>query len=168
MARIAAKITLTKKQQAILKKMTNSRTTPAHYRERAQIILYCAEDKMNLVIKKELAKHRTTISKWRTRWAGNQGKLLAIEKQVKGIAYQRAIENILSDAPRSGTPGKFSAEQICQIMHVACESPRESDMPFSHWSIPSLAAELVKRKIVKSISRSKLQVFLKSGKHKAA
>jgi putative transposase len=168
MAGIAAKISLTKKQEEVLKKLTNSRTVATHYRGRACIILHCATGSTNLVIKEALGISKVTVSKWRTRWGRNQEKLVAIEKEEAGIAYQRAIENILSDAPRSGTPGKFSAEQICQIMHVACETPLENEMPFSHWSLSSLAAELVKRKIVESISTSKLQVFLKSGKHKAA
>ena len=146
--------------------MTNSRTASAHYRERAQIILQSATGKTNLVIKEALGISKVTVSKWRTRWENNQEKLLTKEKEMTGIVYQRAIENILSDAPRSGAPGKFSAEQICQIIHVSCESTAENEMPFSHWSLPALAAELKKRKIVESISTSKLQVFLKSGQYK--
>ena len=80
----------------------------------------------------------------------------------KLIDYKRHIETLLSDAPRSGGPTKFSAEQLCQIYAVATEKPEESGLPLSHWSLSSLAEELAKRKIVDSISTSQLSVFLKS------
>ena len=163
MARIAEKITLTEKQEQILRLFSNSRTISVHLQLRATILLCCSEGKTNTEIMAELGVHKKTISKWRNRWAVNKEKLSGIENKEKGIAYQRLIEEILGDYPRSGAPSKFSAEQICLIMNVACESPEANDLPLSHWSLSSLANELVKRKIVESISTSQLQVFLKSG-----
>ncbi len=78
---------------------------------------------------------KKTISKWRNHWSKNKEKLLAIENEEQGIARQRSIERVLSDAPRSGTPCKFTAEQICLVMNVACESPEENGLPLSHWSL---------------------------------
>lgn len=115
----------------------------------------------------ELGIHKKTIGKWRNRWIQNKERLSAFENDEEGIAYQRLIEEILSDSPRSGAPSKFTAEQICFIMNVACESPEASDLPLSHWSLSSLADELAKRNIVESISTSQLHVFLKSGRYKA-
>jgi putative transposase len=163
LTRLAKKITLTQKQETILSSLSNGRTVPAHLQQRAKILLYCSKGKTNLDIMGKLGVHKKTISKWRIRWAKNQEKLFAIENKETGINYQRSIEHVLSDAPRSGTPCKFSAEQICLIMNVACESPDENGLPLSHWSLSSLADELVKREIVESISTSQLQVFLKSG-----
>ena len=168
MARIARKITLTEKQENVLRSLSNGRMAPTYFQERASIILYCSEGKTNLEIMDELDIHKKTISKWRNRWGANEEKLLAIEKEEKGIAYQRLIERVLNDAPRSGTPCKFTAEQICLIINVACESPEANDLPLSHWSLSSLADELVKREIVESISTRQLQVFLKSGKYKTS
>jgi len=74
----------------------------------------------------------------------------------------------LSDLPRSGTPPKFTAEQLVQIMAVACEAPAESGRPVSHWTPPELADEVVKRQIVESISPSSVWRFLKSGRLKTA
>jgi len=166
MNRIAAEITLTEKQEKILHQLSKGRTVPAHLQQRATILLHCAQGKTNLKIMGELGVHRKTIAKWRTRWTGNQEKLSEIENQEQGLAYQRTIERILSDTTRSGTPPKFTAEQICQIIHVACESPQENDSPFNHCSLSSLADELAKRKIVERISTSQLHVFLKSGQDK--
>jgi hypothetical protein len=52
-------------------------------------------------------------------------------------------------------------------MNVACETPEESGLPLSHWTLSELASELVRRRIVESISTSQLCVFLKSGGDKA-
>ena len=93
-------------------------------------------------------------------------KLLLIDKEENGIFYTRKLLEILSDEQRAGAPCKFTAEQICQIMSVACERPEDSGLPISHWSLDSLVDEVIKREIVESISRSRLAVFLKSGRHK--
>jgi len=168
MARIARKITLTKKQEEALLPLSKSRTLSAHLQERASIILLCAKGKSNIEVMNELGIHKKTVSKWRNRWVSHQDRRLKIDEKEKGIAYQRHIETILNDAPRSGTPCKFTAEQICLIMNVACESPDKNSLPLSHWSLSTLVDELVKRGIVKNISTSQLQVFLKSGKYKTA
>ncbi len=167
MARMATKINLTEKQEKILRLLSNGRTVPIHHQQRATILLHCAAGKTNLEIEGALDLDKTTVSRWRTRWAANQERLSEIEKEEQGIEYQRAIEQVLSDAPRPGAPAKFNAEQICLIISVACESPESSDLPLSHWSLPSLADELVKREIVASISTSQWQVFLKSGRYQA-
>ena len=168
MLKTARKITLTAKQKNALLSLSKSRTAPAHLQERASILLLCAEGKSNIEIANKLGLHKKTISKWRNRWANQQDNLLEIDDKEQGIAYQRLIEGILSDAPRSGAPCKFSAEQICLILNVACESPEENGLPLSHWSLSSLADELVKRAIVESISTSQLQFFLKSGEYKTS
>ena len=168
MARIAAKVVLSDKQEQLLYSLSNSRTISVHLKIRATIVLHCAMEKTNLEIMVDTGIHKKTISKWRNRWIDNKENLSLIDSQEKGIAYQRLIEKMLSDEPRCGAPSKFTAEQICLIINVSCESPEENDLPLSHWSLSSLADELVKRKIVDSISTSQLQVFLKSGKYKAS
>jgi putative transposase len=55
------------------------------------------------------------------------------------------IRIILSDAPRPGTPVGFTVEQRVQIIAVACENPKDSDRPVSHWSPRELTDEIVKR-----------------------
>ena len=77
------------------------------------------------------------------------------------------VEEVLVDQPRSGKPATFSPEQICQIVALACEDPRESGRPVTHWSTPELADEAVKRGIVESISPRSVGRFLKGGGPKA-
>jgi putative transposase len=63
-----------------------------------------------------------------------------------------AIRETLSDAPRSGSPGKFSAAQVCEILAVACELPGDSGRPISQWTREELRDEVIKRGLVDNIS----------------
>ena len=109
-----------------------------------------------------------TVSKWRNRWLENKEKLLLIDDAEKGIQYLRKILEILSDDPRPGAPSTFTAEQVCQIMSLACERPEDSELPISHWSLNSLVYEIISRGIAESISRSRVAAFLKSWRHQAS
>jgi hypothetical protein len=122
----------------------------------------------DVTVGKRLSTTNITVGKWRKRWIAQQSSLLEIENQSDGkaIDYARYIKSLLSDAARSGTPPKFTEEQICQIHSIACEKPEDSGLPLSHWSLASLAEELQKRGVVESISLNQLSLFLKSGQAK--
>ncbi len=75
---------------------------------------------------------------------------------------------MLSDAYRCGTPATFSAEQVVQIIALACEAPILSKRPISHWTPRELADEAVKRGLVESISPQSVERFLKGSRAKAA
>lgn len=162
----AEKPNLTEKQSKILKEIVNSRTSRHDHIQRAKIILYSFEGMSDRKLANYLSIGRVAIATWRKRWLNNTEQLSLIDNEEFGVDYKNSILNILSDAPRSGTPAKFSPEQICQIINVACERPEDLGLPLSHWSLTSLVDEVVKRKIVDSISVSQLSVFLKSSKNK--
>ncbi|MDP1817288.1 MAG: helix-turn-helix domain-containing protein [Leadbetterella sp.] len=124
--------------------------------------------KQDKQIRFELNLTQPTVSKWRNRWLKNEDKLLLIDESEKGIQYLRKILDILSDAPRPGAPNTFTAEQVCQIISLACERPEDSQLPMSHWSINSLVNEIISRGIAESISRSRVAVFLKSWRHQTS
>jgi putative transposase len=63
-----------------------------------------------------------------------------------------ALAETLSDRPRSGRPPTFTAEQVCQIVALACELPTESGREVTHWTPQELAQEAQKRGLVESIS----------------
>ena len=73
------------------------------------------------------------------------------------------IVEALTDHPRAGTPATFTAEQIVQIVAVACEDPADSGRPVSHWTPCEVAEEVRKRGIVETISPRSVGRFLKSG-----
>jgi transposase len=76
----------------------------------------------------------------------------ACEKGASKRELSVLLETVLSDAFRSGTPGKFTAEQLAKVIAVACEPPEQSDRPVTHWTARELADEVTKRHIVDSIS----------------
>jgi putative transposase len=89
--------------------------------------------------------------------------LAKVEETGDNRALEQAIEETLMDEARSGTPPTFSAEQVCQIIAVACEEPKLSGRPITEWTPRELADEVIKREIVSSISASQVGRFLKRG-----
>ena len=87
---------------------------------------------------------------------------MLIECVEKPAALREAIEEVLSDLPRAGCGGTFTAEQIAQIMAVACEPPENSGRPVTHWTPRELADEVIERGIVPSISVRHVGRFLKA------
>ena len=91
-----------------------------------------------------------------------------LECVEKPPALREAIGRVLGDLPRAGCGGKFTAEQIAQILAVACEPPEKSGRPVTHWTPRELAGEAVKRGIATSISVRQVGRFLKGGGASAA
>ena len=146
-------IKLKRKQRVILKQVSRRRQTPHALVQRAQIILLAEQGWNNSEIAIHLNLHRKTVRYWRQRWLGHSAQLLAAQSEgVEKRLLQRMIQVILSDAPRPGTPVSFSAEQRVQIIALACENPKDSARPVTHWTPKELADEIVKRGIAKAIS----------------
>jgi putative transposase len=114
-----------------------------------------------------LSVDRNTVRRWRGRWAEAAETLAELEEQAEDKELLAATEHVLSDAYRSGTPATFSAEQVVQIIALACETPTDSGRPVSHWTPRELADEAVKRGIVQSISPQSVARFLKRSDAKA-
>ena len=87
----------------------------------------------------------------------------ALEGLMRGhtTPQQMALRARLSDAPKSGAPAKFGAEQICAIIAIACEPPSASDRPITQWSQQEVADEAMRRGIVDSISQRSVGRFFK-------
>ena len=119
----ARKLIITERQQAILQTMTRSGTCPQAVAQRARIILMAFDGHTNQDIAEHLGWERHAIGPWRHRWADAFERLVLTECCEKPSALPRAIEELLSDRPRPGCPGKFTAEQVTQILAVACEEP---------------------------------------------
>jgi putative transposase len=74
-----------------------------------------------------------------------------------------AVEQRLTDAPRSGSPARITPEQRCRIVALACEAPSASGRPISQWTGREIAAEIVRRGIVATISGRHAARLLKKG-----
>lgn len=151
----AAKVMMTERQQDVLRQMVRSRSCPQGLAQRAQIILLAFERWHNGPIADHLGCERHGVGIWRRRWADAFAALVRVECLEDTSALWAAIEDVedvLSDAPRSGCPGTFAPDQIARIIAVACEPPAGSGRPVTHWTPTELAEEVVARRIVASIS----------------
>ena len=135
---------------------------------RAKIILQARVGKRNTYIASDMSCHIDTVRTWRGRWAAVQGVLAEAEAEATEKEYRQMVQETLADRPRSGSPGKFSAEQLCQIIAVACQPPAETGRPVSHWTAQELADEVVRQEIVESISPRHIGRFLKGVGFEAA
>jgi transposase len=137
-----------------------SRTARKQLLQRVRVIVLAFAGTLNVAIAEAVGLARKQVGLWRRRWQQSFDALVAIECRESHAALLRAIEEVLSDAPRSGSPGTFTAEQVTQILAVACEPPSQSGRPIDVWTGRELADEVVKRGIVESISISQVNRYL--------
>jgi transposase len=145
----------------ILSKLTSATTAEKCISQRAQIILLAFQGLLNGQIAERVRLEPHSVGRWRKRWQDSFDALLAIEMNEPKAVLERAIADVLRDAHRSGAPGKFNAEQIVQLVSIACESSRDSEHPVDHWTGRELADEMTKRLIVDSISVSRVNELLR-------
>ncbi len=164
----AAKVVITERQRDVLQGMVWSRSCPQGLAHRAEIILLAFAGCQNEVIAERLKCERHGVGIWRRRWQRAFARLVVIECVEKPAALREAIEGVLGDLPRAGCGGTFTAEQIAQILAVACEPPENSGRPVTHWTPGELADEVMKRGIVPTISARHVGRFLKDSRAEAA
>jgi len=132
-------VELSESENNELQRLVNKHTTPQQIALRARVILLAAEGLNHRQIGRELKISRDMARTWRRRWIDSADSEISAEKR-------------LQDAARSGRPPTFSVEQLTHVYAIACEDPRESGRPISHWTNRELADELMKRQIVEQIS----------------
>lgn len=156
----AARILLSEKQHEILQIIVKSTTASLRLIQRARIILLSFGRVRNDEIATRVGLSRKPVGLWRRRWQQSFDPLVSIECRETHATLRRTIEDVLSDAPRAGAHGKFTAEQMTQIMAIARESPEQSGRPVDHWTHRELADEAKQRGIVPSISASQVGRYL--------
>jgi putative transposase len=154
--------------RAVLTRWDRARKTSKDLAQRSRILLLSAEGMPNKDQAALLGVDVQRIRRWRNRWCDSSEQVLAAvvgeasEKEVAGL-----LMDLLADSPRSGTPPKFTPEQVTAIIQLACEDPQDSDIPLSHWTPPTLAKEAARRGVVESISPRHVDRLLKSGRASA-
>ena len=166
---VCPQVQLTARQRACLEQIARRQTSPQRLVRRAKILLALETGANQCHVMRQLHLNRGTVHTWRQRWLALAPKLEQLE--VAGgsdKALTALIRAALTDHPRSGTPATFTAQQIVQIVAVACEDPAESGRPISHWTPREVAEEVRTRGIVETISTRSVGRFLKSGRFTAA
>jgi putative transposase len=154
-------ISLTPEQRAVLERLLRQASCPQALARRARIVLAAASGAHNQQIASELGCAFNTVRLWRRRWA--EGTEQLSHEGISERELRAAVAEVLADAARPGRPDTFTAEQIVQIIALACSPPAESERPVTAWTPRELADEASKRGIVSSISPRSVGRFLKAG-----
>jgi putative transposase len=144
---------LTLDEQRDLTALVRRHTAPQQLVLRARIVLLAADGLNNSQIARTLGLEADTVRLWRQRWPTGQDVALT----------DRSVEERLTDAPRSGCPARITPEQVCRIVALACEAPSATGRPISQWTGREIAAEIVSRGIVPTISGRHAARLLKRG-----
>ena len=159
MARPTKPIDLMPEQKELLVEIARSRETPHSLVVRTKIVLKAAAGDNNKTISQDLGLCEDTVGLWRKRWIEGAHELEKFSGKSKELRVR--VGKLLADKPRPGSPGIFSAEQVCQIIALACEKPPEH---LSHWTRKELVRETKERGIAQEISPTSVGRFLKSGR----
>jgi putative transposase len=146
-------IALTDEERRGLVARVRGHTTAQQVALRARIVLAAAEGRNNAAIARAFGVGDETARLWRGRWLGLRPAALA----------DLSVEERLTDAPRRGAPPRIGAEQVCQIVALACEAPGPSGRPISQWTGREVADEVVRRGILPTISPRHAARLLKRG-----
>jgi len=190
MSGLAPVVTPTQRQTEILRSIERAHRTSQQLVGRVKIVLLASDSKTNIEIAAILGVDQQRVARWRRRWADAQFRLDTAETQMLACLdrvsadpgcrdaaadlavakreLERLLVDMLGDKYRSGTPPRFTAEQITRIIAIACEKPEESGYPVSHWTPKEIAAEAIRRGVVEKISIRHVGRFLKSGGSQAA
>jgi len=146
-----APLTLSDEERAELERLVRGHRTGQQVAKRARMILAAAAGQNNTEIAHAEGTDADVVRRWRMRW-----------RRLQAVALtDRSAAERLADDPRPGTPARITAEQICQIVALACEQPKER--PISHWTARELADEIMQRGIVAQISPRHAARLLKKG-----
>ena len=144
---VADPIAVLVEQREALERLVRTHSTPQQLALRARIILHAAEAMGVRASARELGTWPKTVRYWRKRW--------------RQAADRHSVLERLADAPRSGAPATYTAEQICAVIAMTCEKPSESERPISQWSQREIADEAMRRGLVLHISQRSVGRFLK-------
>lgn len=157
----AAKVHLTELMYEILTELANSRTVGNSVVQRANVVLMGFEKATNEAISPRVGLCTKTVGLWRRRWRASYFALLRMQFAESEAQFRRSIILCVSEAPRSGAPGKFTAQQIVGLISIACEPPKNCGRPVTTWTGSELADECRKRNLVDSISASHVNCILR-------
>ncbi len=144
-------LNLTEVERTELERIVRRHSTSQQIALRGRIILEANAGKNNSQIARELGVSVETVRAWRKRWLS-----------LQPIATSDlSVHDRLSDVPRPGRRSQISAEQICQLIAMACEQPKERSI--SQWTGREIADEAIARGIFEHISPRHAARLLKKG-----
>ena len=146
-------VVLSAEERQELEGLVRAHRTPQQIAVRARIVLAAADGRNNTETARQLGVDADTVRLWRMRWLGLQAVSLE----------DLSITERLTDAPKPGAPARITAEQVCQVIALACEAPEKAGRPISHWTAREIADEIMARSIIDRISPRHAARLLKRG-----
>jgi transposase len=114
---------LTAEEARIVAKLARSQTASVRLVQRARIIQIASQGKTIAQISAELGSNASVVRKWFKRF------------ETEGVAG-------LNDAPRSGAPSRYTAENKARVVATARTRPSALGLPYSSWTFERLATYL--------------------------
>lgn len=113
------------------------------------------------------------VDRWRDRWkasaAERQKWFGPLNQEKRTLRTDRDfVLSLVADAPRSGTPAKFTETTKNRIIAIALKKPSDLGIPIERWSHAILATYLIEQGIVDTISSTTVGDFLKSASRKSS
>lgn len=167
MGRRAPSIELSPQQVRILDALRRLRTVEHRLAERVRIVLGCAAGLTTVEVAADLGVDPQRVARWRKRFAEAREKLAAAQEESDEV-LESAIAEVLCDEERSGSPGKFTAKQLADLIALACRAPEELGLPVTHWTPRELAQQAQALGIVDSISPRHVARFFGTGRSSSA
>jgi|SRR5947209_5315433 transposase len=110
----------TPEEQRVITKLSRSQTASARLVERAKILELASRGQTIPQIATALSLNEKTVRKWFKRF------------EQQGLSG-------LEDAPRSGAPSRYTAENKARVLEAARRRPSELGLPYSSWTFERLA-----------------------------
>ena len=140
--RQAPAINLRPDERSRLERIVRAGSSEQRLVRRARIVLLADKGLQSVEIARRLRLSENTVGLWRRR-------------------YQEHGPAGLKDAPRSGRPSRFTAQQRARVVQKAIEEkPADNGLPFTHWSSEDLARIASKAGIVDTIHPSTVWKWL--------
>jgi putative transposase len=147
-------IELTEGERCELAALVRRRTTPQQVALRARLVLAAAAGLNNAQVARQEG------GTWRRPATGVRAGSACSRWRWPTCAWRSGWPT----PPRSGTPARITAEQVCQIVALACDAPTTSGRPSSQWTGREVADEIVARDIVPALSPRHAGRLLKRGR----
>ena len=123
MPKLLAVRELTGEEARAVKRLAHSRTAAARLVERARMVWLSSEGWRVPAIAAEVGRGEDTVRTWLARFDAN------------GLAG-------LADAPRTGRPATYTAEEVGAVIAAALADPRTLQLPFGCWTLDRLEVYL--------------------------
>ena len=111
----------TPEEKRVIAKLSRSQTASARLVERAKILQLGSEGQSVPQIGEAVGLHEKTVRKWFKRF------------EQQGLSG-------LEDAPRSGAPSRYTAENKARVLEAARTRPSDLGLPYGSWTFERLAA----------------------------